>query len=298
MDKRIISLLEIAVKDQKQRGLPLQTVGRKVTDSQTAARRLPTWVTIISAVIVVLFVLSPPWSILEKARIVGYAVCHQIPSHSFHPGGHQLPLCARCTGTYLGALLGFTTLWALGKGRASNMPPPKALALLAGFIILMAIDGLNSYLAFFPDLPRLYRPSNTLRLITGTLNGLALSIIIYPILNLTLWRNPATKRVLDGLHELSVPLVLDALLILVVRTEVGSLLYPLAILSAVGVLLLLTVVNTLIIVILTRQEGQAATARDAILLFLLGLAATILEIGAMALVRGKMAWMPPASVRY
>ncbi|MFQ5987317.1 MAG: hypothetical protein ACE5H6_00545 [Dehalococcoidia bacterium] len=58
-------------------------------------------------------------------------------------------------------------------------------------------------------------------------------------------------------------------------------------------LLLFTVVNTLIIVILTWKEGQAVTARDALPLFLLGLAATLLEIGAMASVRGGMAWMMP-----
>lgn len=178
------------------------------------------------------------------------------------------------------------------------MPSAKVLALLAVFIILMAIDGLNSFLDFLPDLPHLYHPSNALRLITGTLNGLALSIIIYPILNLILWKNAAAKRVLDDLHELLIPLALDVLIILLIQTEFSFLVYPLAILSAIGVLFLLTIVNTLIIVILTRKEGQAAIIHDALPLFLLGLAATLLEIGAIALMRGEMEWRPPASVRY
>lgn len=268
-------------------------VEKGVTDSQTIAHRLPPWVTIVSIIIVVFSVLSPPRSILGKAHIVGYAICHQIPEHSLHLGGHQLPLCARCTGTYLGALLGFTTLWALGKGRASLMPPPKVLALLAGFIVLMGLDGLNSYLTFFTDLPHLYQPRNILRLTTGSLNGLALTIIIYPILNLTLWKEPALEKVISGFRELSGLLALDALLILVVQAEIGFLFYPLAILSAVGVLLLLTVLNALIMVIATRQESRAIAGRDALPPFLPGLAATFFEIGAMAFIRGGMAWMTP-----
>jgi len=37
--------------------------------------------------------------------IVGAAVCHQKPERSFHLWGAQLPVCARCTGIYLGAAL-------------------------------------------------------------------------------------------------------------------------------------------------------------------------------------------------
>lgn len=32
--------------------------------------------------------------------------CHQMPSRSFHLGGHGFPLCARCTGMWLGITLG------------------------------------------------------------------------------------------------------------------------------------------------------------------------------------------------
>ena len=40
-----------------------------------------------------------------KADHIGYAVCHQISVRSYFFGDHQLPLCARCSGQYLGALL-------------------------------------------------------------------------------------------------------------------------------------------------------------------------------------------------
>jgi uncharacterized membrane protein len=34
---------------------------------------------------------------------VGHLLCHQLPARSFHLWGASLPVCARCTGIYLGA---------------------------------------------------------------------------------------------------------------------------------------------------------------------------------------------------
>jgi uncharacterized membrane protein len=34
---------------------------------------------------------------------IGHIVCHQLPARSFHVWGASLPVCARCTGIYLGA---------------------------------------------------------------------------------------------------------------------------------------------------------------------------------------------------
>lgn len=34
---------------------------------------------------------------------MGSLVCHQLPTRSFHVGGVVLPVCARCTGIYVGA---------------------------------------------------------------------------------------------------------------------------------------------------------------------------------------------------
>jgi uncharacterized membrane protein len=36
---------------------------------------------------------------------VGTFICHQRPERSFFTHGHQLPVCARCTGLYVGAAL-------------------------------------------------------------------------------------------------------------------------------------------------------------------------------------------------
>lgn len=234
---------------------------------------------------IAVILLAPPHSLLGKCDAVGYAICHRIPERSFHLAGRQLPLCARCTGTYLGALIGLMTMWALGHGRASNLPPTKVLVLQAGFIASMGVDGLNSYLSFFPGAPHLYEPSNLLRLTTGTLNGLALSIIVLPVFNFTLWREVNPSRAIRNFHELALAMALAAAMILIVQAEPDFLLYPLAIASALGVLVMLTAVNTMILLIVTRRENRAETWLDALLPLSLGLLATLAEIAGMDLLR-------------
>ena len=44
----------------------------------------------------------------------GGLVCHQRPERSFFVDGHQLPVCARCTGLYLSGALGILG-WLYGK---------------------------------------------------------------------------------------------------------------------------------------------------------------------------------------
>jgi len=242
------------------------------------------WGGIAFTALVFTLLLSPLWpvSILVKADAVGYAVCGRLSEHSFHLAGRQLPLCARCTGTFLGAFWGFLGLMA--KGRASRFPPVKVLVLLVGFIVLLGIDGLNSYLSLI-SLPHLYGPHNTLRLITGTLYGLSLSALIFPVFNFTLWKEPKPTEALSGFKELSFLLWGALFIVLIVEAQIDALLYPLALASALGVLVIFTLVNTLLVLVVSGREGQAITWRDALLPLALGLGATLLEIGAIDLVR-------------
>ncbi len=119
-------------------------------------------------------------SVLNGADYVGYAVCHRITDRSFTIAGRQLPLCARCTGMYLGISLAFLVLLLAGRQRWSNLPPLSVLIALGFFLLAMAVDGLNSYSHFFPDFPHLYEPRNWLRLVTGMGTGLTMGIIIFP----------------------------------------------------------------------------------------------------------------------
>ena len=71
-------------------------------------RRFPWQVFLILIVIglISIWMYYGPDGILGKADAVGYAVCHRIESRSFLIGEIQFSVCARCTGQYLGAVLG------------------------------------------------------------------------------------------------------------------------------------------------------------------------------------------------
>jgi uncharacterized membrane protein len=254
-----------------------------------AGDRRVAWAVIGAVSFVLLLLLSPLWPVplLDKADAVGAAVCHRLATHSFHLAGRQLPLCARCTGTFTGALLGLVGLLALKKGKAAVMPPARVLGLLVTFIVVMAIDGLNSYVSLFPNFPvLLYQPQNVLRLLTGTLHGLALVVIVFPIFNFTLWKEPRNEPVLSGLRELAILVGGFALpMVLIVQAQIDVLLYPVAIISVLGVLAMLTAVNALIVVIAMRREARAVAWWDAALPIALGFAATLVEVGVIVLVR-------------
>ena len=48
---------------------------------------------------------------------IGAVICHQRPDRSFFIDGHQLPVCARCTGLYLSGLIGLIGWWGLKLAR-------------------------------------------------------------------------------------------------------------------------------------------------------------------------------------
>jgi uncharacterized membrane protein len=238
--------------------------------------------------VALLLLLSPVWHLpfLDKMDLVGSSVCGRLPDHSYHIAGRQLPLCARCTGTFTGALLGFLGVILLGKRKAAQMPPAPVVGLLVGFILLMAVDGLNSYVSLVLGRPLLYEPRNLLRLATGTLHGLALSIIVFPIFNFTLWKEPDNEPALAGFKDLGRIVLLLALpVVLLIQTQLGLLLYPIAVVSVSGVLAMLTVVNSMIVIIVTRREAKAVSWWDAAWPVALGFGATLLELAAIAAVR-------------
>jgi uncharacterized membrane protein len=216
---------------------------------------------------------------------LGYGVCHQIPERTIHLAGQALPLCARCTGIYLGVVLGFTFMLGLGRGRSSILPPVRVLAIMLGFVALMAIDGVNSYMTFFPGLPHLYEPQNNLRLATGILHGLTMSVIVLPVFGFTFWKETDTRPVVRNLRELGILVLLAAVLVLLVGSGPDVLLYPVALVESFGLLAMFSLLNGTIFLIVTRRDGKAVRAREAVLPLLAGLVMALIEIGALDAVR-------------
>lgn len=235
-------------------------------------------------------------ALLDGADWAGYALCHRITERSFTIAGRQFPLCARCTGMYLGAMLVFVVMALAGRLRRGDLPPPRLLIVLFGFIALMGIDGLNSYSHFFPNAPHLYEPRNWLRLLTGMGTGLAMGLIVLPALAQTVWRTPRFLPVLANGRELIDLLALAALLILLVLSNQPVLLYVMAIMSTLGLLLLVAALNTVVLLLLLRRDGRAATWKGTAVPLLGGLALAVLELSVIGYARfaltGTMTGIP------
>jgi uncharacterized membrane protein len=58
---------------------------------------------------------------------IGHVVCHQLPARSFHLWMTSLPVCARCTGIYVGAAVSAIALLRV-RVRETN---PRAVLLVA-----------------------------------------------------------------------------------------------------------------------------------------------------------------------
>lgn len=226
--------------------------------------------------------------LLQGADYAGYAICHRITARSFTIAGRQLPLCARCTGIYLGISLTFLVLLMAGRARRSALPPLRLLLVLGGFVALMGVDGLNSYSHFFPEAPHLYEPQNWLRLVTGAGTGLTMGLITFPALAQTLWRQQIWQGVITSWPELAGMIALLALLILLVLSNQPPLLYVLGIVSAAGVLLILTAINAIVLLIALRKEGRATRWQQVAVPLVASLVLALLEIGVVGVVRFQL----------
>jgi len=222
---------------------------------------------------------------LEGADWVGYAVCHRITSHSFVINGRQLPLCARCTGMYLGVALTFLVFWLSGRLRWSELPPLPVLLALIGFIGLMGIDGINSYSHFFPNAPHLYEPRNWLRLLTGMGTGLAMGTFIFPALAQTLWRQPVWRAPIGDFRELAELMAVGGTAVLLLLSSQPAIAYVLALVSVAGLLLILTAINAVLLLTLLKRDGRATRGWETAVPLLISFILVLIEVSAISITR-------------
>ena len=227
-----------------------------------------------------------PNGLLGKADAIGYAVCHRIDLRSFHLGDRQIPLCARCTGQYLGAMISLLFL-AVFRPRRTASPPWAIVAIMLLFAGFYALDGFNSYIHLIPQLSRfyLYQPSNTLRLVSGTGLGLGMGMLVFPAFNSTIWKKVDHRPVVQGTQDFMAILIIAALVDFLVLTENPLFLYPLAIVSASGVLVLLTLIYTMIVVIVSKNENAYENFRQLTLMVIIGFIIALVQISVLDVLR-------------
>lgn len=263
--------------------------------TQTRFTSLTRWLVPIAALIAfsVWFYITPP-GLLGKADGIGYAICHRINERSFHIGERQLPLCARCTGEFYAAAIALL-FFAIVSPRRSGMPGWKLGAPLILFFIAFGIDGTNSYLYLLKttargaldQIPNLYIPNNTLRLFTGSGMGIALASILYPAFNQSVWRDASSECALDW-KKLGILIGTIVLVDLAVLGESQIVLYPIAILSVLGVLALLIIVFSIVWIMLMRQENMFTSLKEMWMPFLAGTTLAFLMLTAIDLLRLRL----------
>lgn len=243
------------------------------------------YLVIVAAVLVFAgWFLNTPPGFFGKADAIGYAVCHRIGERSFHIGTYQLPLCARCSGMYLGAMTALVFQIVTAR-RHFKVPHWSILTVLALFVIAFGIDGSNSYLylirqispGVLPGVPNLYVPNNTLRLLTGSGMGLGMGIMLFPAFNQTIWAEGFNRPAISGWKAFGLLLAIQAMLDLLVLSENPLVLYPLAVISSLGVWFLLTMVYSIVWVLLTRQDNRFSRLSQLWLPLLAGLTVAILQ---------------------
>jgi uncharacterized membrane protein len=249
---------------------------------------------VVAAVLLVFigWLLNTPPGLLGKVDAIGYAVCHRISERSFHIGTLQLPLCARCTGMYLGAMVGLAYQALRGRKR-SQIPHWSVLIPLALFVVAFGVDGSNSYLYLIkqvqpgalPQIPNLYIPNNTLRLLTGSGMGLGIAAMLFPAFNSTVWADADERRALPNLKSFGLLFGFMLVLDLLVLTESPVVLYPAALVSTAGGLVLLTMVYSMVWVMIMGQDNKFTRLRQLWLALLAGLTIAMIQIAAIGVLR-------------
>ena len=183
----------------------------------------------------------------------------RVPSKSVPGSCHFAPGARAC---FLVLCWAWVFLTITSPKRA-GMPSKVFFIPLGIMVFAFALDGINSYVtlmqglgtSFFSTIPTLYEPNNTLRLLTGTGMGLVIAAVLFPAFNQTIWTDWDKRPALGSWRIFGALIVLALIIDLAVLTESDMVLYPLALLSALAVPLLLTIVYGLFAVMATRKDN-------------------------------------------
>ncbi len=244
-----------------------------------ARTRMLSYAGLILAVLGTLaFLILTPGGLMRKLDVIAAAVCHRRPGHSFFVAGRQLPLCQRCTGTFSGALTGVLIHWLLWRRRrATGFPRWPIFLLLVLIAAFWGLDGVNSttsdsYLHDFvnslvtrpPGVGLLgYRPQPWLRVVSGTLMGMAMSVILVPAFNQTLWSDGTPERTLRSWKELGlltlVELGMAGVILLLVAWSSRIALLVISLYSVSGVLAMFVLLGAMMIALILEEHARVAS---------------------------------------
>ncbi len=228
----------------------------------------------------------------EKIRLLGYAVCHQIKARSFFYHDLQSPLCARCTGMYLGGLLAIA--YQAFQGRKGRFPPAWVSVSLGILFVWFGVDGVNSFLHIILGFKLGYDPSNLFRLITGTGVGLGIGAILLPLFNQTAWADWVDRSFFEKWYSFPLLVLLGGIMVAGVYSQQALILLPAMFLSGLSVVVLLGSLHTLIALTLIGRTNRQLTWMQLRLPVLIGLNICFVQILVTSLLRYLLTgtWAP------
>ncbi|MGC8873533.1 MAG: DUF2085 domain-containing protein [Chloroflexia bacterium] len=231
--------------------------------------------------------LAAPWPLEGKLWAAAHGLCAQREGHLLPFGEQYLPLCARDSGLYLGALLGLGYLLVRRRWLAVGRPPRWFWTAFFAIVGLFAIDVANSVGAdWFHS--GVYPPHNLLRTVTGTLLGASLSVPLLWAVNLSFrGRRPDRPLLANGWDVLAL-FLLAAVGIAALWSRMAPLYVPLAALSFGGMLLLLVAANFLWLLAVLRGRSTLESAGEAWPLLLWASIASVAEMALLSFLRYRL----------
>jgi hypothetical protein len=150
---------------------------------------------------------------------------------------------------------------------------------------LFVIDGLNSFLGILMEKAPLYPPQNWLRLFTGWNVGLLIAALVYPIFTQTVWQNWSVEAVLDRRSYTLILIATSLLLMAGILSGIAGILYPLAIISVLGVVVTLTLIYVVVLLMLFKQENRYNYFTQIVPVLIGGLVIAFVQIGLLDMAR-------------
>jgi uncharacterized membrane protein len=225
-----------------------------------------------------------PGGCYSKGMAIGASVCHQLPTHSYIRNDIQFPLCARCSGLYLGCFIGI--LYYLTQNRKAGLPAKGYLILLGVLTLAWGGDGINSFMSDILNRPFLYTTNNVTRLVTGFGMGLVLSTALITLFNLTIWKAPLKQALLRFPWQVGAYAGAAALTGLLLVFAGQAVFLSLAGVAILMVVVVITLLYTIFWVIVTRHENSFERFAQLWLFMLAGFATAVLQITLMTGLRG------------
>jgi uncharacterized membrane protein len=111
-------------------------------------------------------------------------ICHQIPERSLHLAGHQMAVCSRCFGVYVGLLAGIL-IYPLWRSIDEVDPIPRIWLFLS--LVPISIDWSLTIFGIWEN-------THVSRFVTGAILGIACATYIVPAL-VEVVRNLSYRRI-------------------------------------------------------------------------------------------------------